>query len=170
MTAIKHGMSLPRAAAVIAFSCSVVAAITSHSATEWEEVQAAYGNLIHVAGPAGDQNVNSWNESFEGGSALTAELSNPHMTVADAAGNLYIADKESHSILKVTPAGTIHTVAGTHVGGFDGDGPALQVQLNTPATWQVIGTRTSEPASETFYPLPPTAPASRGFYRLRVPR
>ncbi|MDB6151145.1 MAG: hypothetical protein JWQ44_2593 [Chthoniobacter sp.] len=125
-------MSLPRGAAVIALSCSVLVPLAVRGATEWEEVRASYGNLIHVAGPAGDQNVNSWSTTYEGGSALTAELSNPHMTMADAAGNLYIADKESHSILKVTPAGTIHTVAGTHVGDFNGDGPALQRHLNNP--------------------------------------
>jgi hypothetical protein len=125
-------MSLPRAAALIACCCSSLWPIGARGASEWEEVRAAYGNLIHVAGPAGDQNVTSWSAAYEGGSALTAELSNPHMTMADAVGNLYIADKESHSILKVTPAGTIHTAAGTHVGGFDGDGPALQRNLNNP--------------------------------------
>ena len=54
--------------------------------------------------------------------------------MADRAGNVYIADKDSHSILKVTPDGRIHTVAGTHVGGDNGDGPArgTDLQLNFP--------------------------------------
>lgn len=102
------------------------------SASEWADVQTAYGNLTHVAGTALAQNGNFWQPGFEGGPALAAELSNPHMAVADAAGNIYIADKESHSILKVTPQGTIHTAAGTHVGGDDGDGPATQRQLLSP--------------------------------------
>ena len=100
--------------------------------SDWEEVRTSYGLLTHVAGAGVDQNVNSWQPAYEGGSAIAAELSNPHMAQADAAGNIYIADKESHSILKVTPAGTIHTVAGTHVGGYNGDGPALSTQLNQP--------------------------------------
>ena len=107
-------------------------AASAQAPTEWEIVRGSYGTLTHVAGAAADQNVNSWLEAYEGESALNAELSNPHMAQADAAGNIYIADKESHSILKVTPAGTIQTVAGTHVAGFDGDGTALQKQLNNP--------------------------------------
>src|SRR5687768_10188448 len=95
------------------------------SASEWAEFQNNYGNLLHVAGTATGRQANFWQPGFEGGSALAAELSNPHMAVADAAGNIYIADKESHSILKVTPGGTIHTAAGTHVAGDNGDGPAL---------------------------------------------
>ncbi len=66
------------------------------------------------------------------GAAVSAELSNPHMAVADAAGNIYIADKESHAILKVTPTGTIHTAAGTHVAGYSTDGPALATALYEP--------------------------------------
>src|SRR4030095_4680659 len=111
---------------------------------EWDEVRASYGNLLHVAGAGADQNVNSWFAGYEGGSAVTAELSNPHMAMADAAGNIYIADKESHSILKVTPAGTIHTAAGTHTPGFNGDGPALLTQLDSPNGCFVL-------ADGTFY-------------------
>ena len=102
------------------------------SASEWAELQTTYGNLTHVAGTAFSKDDNAWQPGFEGGSALAAELSNPHMTVADAAGNLYIADKESHSILKVTPQGTIHTAACTHIPGDDGDGPATERQLRSP--------------------------------------
>ena len=54
--------------------------------------------------------------------------------MADRAGNVYIADKNSHSILRVAPDGAIHTHAGTHTGGFDGEGPAAatSLQLNLP--------------------------------------
>lgn len=113
-------------------SLVLIALLPRADAQDWPQVQASYGILSRVAGTSLDQNANSWLPAFEGGSAVNAELSNPHMAVADAAGNVYIADKESNSILKVTPAGTIHTVAGTHVGGFNGDGPALTAQLNQP--------------------------------------
>ncbi|MFV2070374.1 MAG: hypothetical protein ACC645_25695, partial [Pirellulales bacterium] len=42
------------------------------------------------------------------------------------------ADKGGHAIRQVTPDGTIRTVAGTNVAGFNGDGPATQSQLNDP--------------------------------------
>src|SRR5205085_9141065 len=77
---------------------------------------------------------NFWQASYEGGPATKANLSRPHFAMADRAGNIFSADKDSHSILKVTPDGRIHTVAGTHVGGDNGDGPAAgtSLQLNFP--------------------------------------
>ena len=54
--------------------------------------------------------------------------------MADRAGNIYIADKNSHSVLRVDTNGAIFTHAGTHVGGFNGEGPAAatNLQLNFP--------------------------------------
>ena len=54
--------------------------------------------------------------------------------MADRAGNIFIVDKNSHSVLRVDTNGLIHTIAGTHVGGFNGDGPApaTNLQLNAP--------------------------------------
>ncbi len=71
---------------------------------------------------------------MEGTNALAAELSNTHMTMADARGNLYLADKESHGILKIAPDGTIRTVVGTHVEGNGGDAPqpGTSVALGNP--------------------------------------
>ena len=120
-------MHLPRA-----FLLAFGVATAAFAQTDWDQVRSYYGLLTHIAGVGADQNVNSWAAAYEGASAVAVELSNPHMAQADAAGNIYIADKESNSILKVTPAGTIHTVAGTHVAGFNGDGPALTAQLNQP--------------------------------------
>lgn len=121
-------MPVPRAFLLLTFG--IVTASLAQS--DWDQVRTAYGLLTHVAGVGSDQNANSWFPAYEGGNALTAELSNPHMAQADAAGNIYIADKESNSILKVTPAGTIHTAAGTHIAGFNDDGPALSAHLNQP--------------------------------------
>jgi hypothetical protein len=61
-------------------------------------------------------------------------LSRPHFAMADRAGNIYIADKNSHSVLRVERDGNIYTHAGTHIGGFDGEGPAAatNLQLNLP--------------------------------------
>ncbi|OHB77049.1 MAG: hypothetical protein A2W31_02065 [Planctomycetes bacterium RBG_16_64_10] len=100
----------------------------------FEDFVGGYGNLSTVAGRGQIQGggVNGWQADMEGGLAIDAELSRPHMTMADLAGNLYIADKDAHAIRMVTPAGTIHTIAGTNVAGFNGDGLGTLAQLNAP--------------------------------------
>ncbi len=96
----------------------------------------SYGRISTIAGKGQftEDDLNYWEPRFEGGFATNANLSRPHFAMADPAGNVFIADKNSHSILKVTPDGRIHTVAGTHVGGDNGNGPAAgtSLQLNSP--------------------------------------
>ncbi len=51
----------------------------------------------------------------------------------DAAGNIYIADTNNCRIRKVTPNGTISTIAGDGVPNYAGDGgPAVQAELSFP--------------------------------------
>jgi hypothetical protein len=96
----------------------------------------SYGILETIAGTGLGRvdNVSYWSVAYEGGLATSAALSRPHIAMADRAGNIYIADKNSHSILRVALDGTIHTHAGTHLGGFNGEGPAAAtaLQLNSP--------------------------------------
>jgi len=48
-------------------------------------------------------------------------------------GNLYIADSNNHRVRKVSPGGTITTVAGSGTAGYTGDGgPATSAELNHP--------------------------------------
>ena len=69
----------------------------------------------------------------DGGPAVAAQIAQPEGIVVDPAGNLYIADAANHRVRKVTPAGTIATVAGNGHPGFNGDGgPASAAQLNQP--------------------------------------
>jgi uncharacterized protein (TIGR03437 family) len=70
----------------------------------------------------------------DGGAAASAFLNMPSGLAVDTVGNLYIADTGNHVIRKVTPAGTISTIAGTHsLAGFSGDnGPATSAQLSSP--------------------------------------
>ena len=91
----------------------------------------SYGLLHTIAGNGGGglDYVNYWTPAFEGGYATNAALSRPHYAMADDAGNVLIVDKDSHSVLKVTQDGRIHTVAGTHCFGFNGDGPAPATTL-----------------------------------------
>ncbi|HTX39115.1 MAG TPA: NHL repeat-containing protein [Bryobacteraceae bacterium] len=67
--------------------------------------------------------------SGDGGSAISAQLSYPTGIKVDAAGNLYVAD--NGAVRRITPDGTITSIAGTGVSGYSGDGgPATASQLN----------------------------------------
>lgn len=68
----------------------------------------------------------------DGGSATSAQLNSP-ASVAVAAGNIYIADKNNNRIRKVDSNGIITTVAGIGTQGYSGDfGPATSAELATP--------------------------------------
>ena len=68
--------------------------------------------------------------SGDGGLATKAALNAPVGVAADAAGNVYIADKSNHRIRKVSSDGIITTIAGN---GTSGDGgPATSAALSSP--------------------------------------
>ncbi|SKA75986.1 Sugar lactone lactonase YvrE [Prosthecobacter debontii] len=68
---------------------------------------------------------------YADGTGVAAQFNNPKGLVADADGNVYIADTANHRIRKMTPEGVVSTVAGTGDAGF-GNGPALAAQFNEP--------------------------------------
>jgi len=70
----------------------------------------------------------------DGGPATDASLNMPHELVFDAAGNIYVAERDNHVIRKIDGrSGIISTVAGTGTPGFGGDGgPGAQSQLRQP--------------------------------------
>ena len=69
----------------------------------------------------------------DGGLAVEAQLQSPAAIAIDHAGNLYIAERAGHRIRKITPRGTISTVAGNGTAGFSGDGGAATLaQLASP--------------------------------------
>jgi uncharacterized protein (TIGR03437 family) len=71
--------------------------------------------------------------SGDGGSATSAQFSQPQYLAADGAGNVFISDTGNNRIRKVSPNGTISTLAGTGAAGFAGDGgPATNAQLQNP--------------------------------------
>src|SRR5439155_12360078 len=58
----------------------------------------------------------------------------PRGVAADGKGNVYIADTGNERVRKVSPGGTITTLAGTGEAGFSGDGgPAASAKLSFPA-------------------------------------
>ncbi|HKW98649.1 MAG TPA: IPT/TIG domain-containing protein [Bryobacteraceae bacterium] len=84
--------------------------------------------VIHTfagTGPAGF--------SGDGGSGAAAELSYPSGVAIDDEGAVYIADTGNNRIRKVSPDGTIGTIAGNGTAGYNGDGgAAADAQLSSP--------------------------------------
>jgi len=81
-----------------------------------------YTTLRTIAGMGNLEDGNFWQTAYEGSHPRLVELSNPHHCGTDAYGRVYIVDKESHSVLRVSADGsTIITVAGTHIAGNAGD-------------------------------------------------
>jgi hypothetical protein len=71
--------------------------------------------------------------SGDGGPATAARLSVPFAVAPTADGGFLIADIDNERIRKVSPGGTITTVAGNGLTGFGGDGgPATSATLNRP--------------------------------------
>ncbi len=87
-------------------------------------------NLSHINTIAG---TGTSGFGGDGGPAITARLDWPIGVTVDAAGNLYIPDRNNHRVRKVDTEGIITTIAGTGVGGYSGDGgPAADAQLYLP--------------------------------------
>ena len=106
------------AAAVAALAVAAVAATPAIAATN---------NIFTVAG------TGSAGFSGDGGAATSAQLNFPTGVATTADGGFLIADQFNHRIRRVSPAGTITTVAGTGSAGFSGDGgAATSAQLNQP--------------------------------------
>jgi hypothetical protein len=69
----------------------------------------------------------------DGGIAVTASIGYPVGCAFDTRGNFYFGDVLGNVVRKVTPCGIISTVAGTGIGGYNGDGIlATTAELNDP--------------------------------------
>jgi sugar lactone lactonase YvrE len=69
--------------------------------------------------------------SGDGGPATSARLNNPEGVAVDGAGNVYIADLQNGRVRKVSPGGTITTLAGGGSAFGDG-GPATSARVRSP--------------------------------------
>ncbi len=97
----------------------------------------AGNNVVRKVTPGGT--ISTWagtgiqGDSGDGGPATSAELDWPVTVAFDSAGNGYIADANNHRIRKVTPGGTITTVAGDGTAGNSGNGgAATSARLDGP--------------------------------------
>ncbi len=71
--------------------------------------------------------------SGDGGQATKAKLTLIMGVVTDTFGNIYISDKVENVVRKINPAGIITTIAGTGMGGYNGDNiPATAATLAGP--------------------------------------
>ena len=102
--------------------------IVDYNNSRIRKVTAATGFISTVAGNG------STVYSGDSGFASAATMYNPQGVALDAAGNLYVADKNNQRIRKVSAAtGAITTVAGNGSAGSAGDlGQATQANLNSP--------------------------------------
>jgi streptogramin lyase len=67
------------------------------------------------------------------GPALTALFGDPAALVADAGGNLFIADSQNHVIRKISTNGLVSTFAGQGGAPGSNDGSGLQARFDTPS-------------------------------------
>lgn len=94
-------------------------------------------NRVRKVTPSGTITTVVGNGNFgfggDGGQAASATISLPGDVGVDSAGNLYVVDTGNARIRKVTPAGTISTIAGTGGFGYSGDGgAATQADIGFP--------------------------------------
>lgn len=68
---------------------------------------------------------------YKDGKGKDAMLNNPHAIAIDSKDNLFIVDIGNNMVRKITPDGTVSTVAGTLEAGYR-DGKALEAQFSMP--------------------------------------
>ncbi|PWG77980.1 hypothetical protein DDR33_24660, partial [Pararcticibacter amylolyticus] len=67
---------------------------------------------------------------YTNSSALSSTFNNPLAVVADASGNIYVADAGNNVVRKITPGGTVSTLAGAGYSGYaEGTGSGAQFKL-----------------------------------------
>ncbi len=85
------------------------------------------GTVITFAGSAENDLV----IGYQDGPAAEAQFNKPTGVAVDSSGNLYVADTNNHCIRKITPDGTVSTLAGSPTPGF-ADGKGKLAQFNLP--------------------------------------
>jgi len=92
-----------------------------------------YNNMIRKISPGGIVSTVAGNvkKGSKDGKGKTASFSHPDGLAVDRSGNVYVADVGNNKIRKITPDGTVSTVAGTGKRGAD-DGLAKAASFYRP--------------------------------------
>ena len=89
--------------------------------------------LVNFQGTLGASVVKLAAGSFTPSVFASGSFDHPNGLAADASGNLYASDGNTHKLYKIDTSGALTVFAGTGVAGFSGDGgPASLAQLNFP--------------------------------------
>ncbi|UOQ97723.1 hypothetical protein MUN81_21150 [Hymenobacter sp. 5317J-9] len=90
----------------------------------------ADNHTIRRISPAGEVSTLAGTAGVKGAvdGAAAARFNLPHGVAADAAGNVYVADTDNHTIRKISPLGGVTTLAGAarQKGSTDGAGPSAR--------------------------------------------
>lgn len=73
------------------------------------------------------------------GTGKSARFGSPRGLAADAAGNVFVADTDNHTIRKITPQGVVTTFAGRAGDSGKVDGPAMTARFSGPRAIAVDG-------------------------------
>ena len=97
--------------------------IVAVALTTLTRAQSDYATPYYFTRLAGESSV-----GLADGSGSAVRFHDPSAVAVDASGNVYIADKENHTIRKMTPAGVVSTLAGVagQSGATDGTGSSAR--------------------------------------------
>jgi hypothetical protein len=126
------------------FAAVALAALTGSRAGLAAEQTPAPGTITTVAG------TGQVGFSGDGGPATQARLHTPFTVAVDAAGNVFIADGDNNRVRKVSPSGTISTVAGPARPPSPGTGawPLMRASISLPF-WRWMGRATCSSVTAT---------------------
>jgi hypothetical protein len=83
----------------------------------------AVTTLAGLAGSAGSDD----------GTGSAARFYHPSGVATDSSGNIYVADRDNHTVRKITPAGAVTTLAGLAGSAGSDDGTASAARFNYPS-------------------------------------
>ena len=122
-TGLEAAMAFPSAIAIDNEGSLLIADFGNHRIRRL----APDGTIVSIAG-TGEPDYNG-----DGAAAIECSIGEPCGVVADRGGNVYIGDQGNFRVRVVTPSGRMHTVAGTGVEGYSGDGgPAELAEISNP--------------------------------------